>query len=84
MMPRSAKLFCVMLLMLLVLLLQGCATPSPAPCETLPLPKAPALTEPLPSVSYSLQWKKLVQDSQKRLDDMQMTPPPVTTLGPSK
>lgn len=80
----SVRLSFALMLLALVINLMGCATPSPGLCETQPLPKPPALTEPLPLVSYSLQWKKLVQDSQKRLDDMQMTLPPVTKAGLNK
>ena len=80
----SVRISFALMLLALVISLTGCATPSLGPCEMPPLPKPPALTEQLPSVSYSLQWKKLVQDSQKRLDDMQMTLPPVTQGGLNK
>lgn len=80
----SVRISFALILLALAISLMGCATHSPGPCETQPLPKPPALTEPLPLVSYSLQWKKLVQDSQKRLDDMQMTLPPVTQGGLNK
>ena len=41
-------------LMLLALLLTGCGHQPTLPCETQPSPKMPALSEPLPSVSYSI------------------------------
>lgn len=56
------------------LLLSGCHTLPNQPCETQPLPTMPALSEPIPLVSYSLQWQRLAQEWQKRLTFTQTTP----------
>ena len=58
---------CAWMLMGLVLLLTGCAWPPPKPCEQPPLPTQPALSEPIPSESYSSQWKKLAEEWRKKL-----------------
>jgi hypothetical protein len=81
---RVALLLCIGTLSLLVSLLTGCATPQTRPCETLPLPTAPALSEPLPSASHSSQWSELALSLQKKLTATPMTQLPATTPGPNQ
>lgn len=71
---RFVSVICAMMLLALVLLLSGCQTPPTQQCETQPLPTEPALSEPVPSVSYSEQWRKLAQEWQKRLTFTRPTP----------
>lgn len=71
-----AMWLCVMTLLLLVVALSGCTTLPQPPCLPAALPSAPALSEPPPSVSYSEQWRQLVERSLKKLTDTQMTPRP--------
>jgi len=82
--PLSARFICAMTLLVLAVLLTACACPPLPPSEPLPLPKPPALTEPMPSVSYSTQWRQLVESLQKKLDGTLTMPEPAKTLGPSK
>ena len=70
---RFATVFCVVTLLALVTLLSGCHSLPSKPCETLPLPTPPALSEPAPSVSYSEQWRLLVEQSRKNLTDTPQT-----------
>lgn len=66
--PRQfVSVACAMLLIGLVMSLTGCAHQSVPPC---PLPETtskPALREPIPSESYSEQWRKLVEKSRLKL-----------------
>ena len=55
------------ILILLVLLLSACATTPKPLCEMPPPSPLPALTEPLPSESYSTQWRQLVESLRKKL-----------------
>ena len=71
------------MLMGLVLLLTGCAWPPPKPCEQPPLPTQPALSEPIPSESYSSQWKKLAEEWRKKLTFTQTTSEPSQKHGQS-
>ena len=75
----NVKLFCVLTLLPLALSLPGCS-PLPrlpsAPPE--PLPR-PALTEPLPSVSYSLSAQALLRSWQKSLIGTSRTFAPSST-----
>ena len=73
---RVGLLICVCLLMALELLLSACTTLPQPPCLPVALPSAPALSEPPPSVSYSEQWRRLVERSLKKLTDMQAMPRP--------
>lgn len=69
-----ARWSCVAILMLLILSLSGCAWLCPTP-ETPPeqsLPRMPALTEPLPEISYSLRVQQKLQTWREKLTD---TPP---------
>ena len=65
---RLVLLACVVTLMVFVPLLSGCHTLPTPPCEQQPLPMKPALSEPLPSESYSMQAQKNIQTWQKKLD----------------
>lgn len=51
---HAALLICAGMLLAVVLLLSGCHHQPIKPCETPQLPTQPALSEPLPSVSYSI------------------------------
>ena len=62
------------LLLVLALLLTGCSTQRTQPSEPLPLPTRPALSEPVPSVSYSEQWRLLAEGWLRRLTDMHPMP----------
>lgn len=64
------------ILILLVLLLTGCATKSQAPCEMPPPPLMPVLSEPLPSESYSVQLQRAIESWRKRLTAMPATSTP--------
>lgn len=84
-MPLWSRWECfVVTLTLLVLWLTGCAHLSPPPCEMQPLPKPPALNEPLPSVSYTRQAQLDDENSQKRLTGMSLTSKPVAPAGLSR
>lgn len=71
---RRVMWACVLMLPVCVVLLSACTTPPPEPCETLPLPKPPALSEPLPSQSYSTQWRQLVESLRQKLTGTPTTP----------
>ena len=55
------------ILILLVSLFSGCTTTPKPLCEMPPPSPLPALTEPLPSESYSTSWRKLVESLRGRL-----------------
>lgn len=68
--PPDACLVCAVMLMALVLLLSACQTLPPKPCEKPAPATMPALSEPMPSVTYSLsaasdtrRWLKRVTDT---------------------
>lgn len=67
--PPSVRWLCAAMLLAAAPLLSGCPGPLIRPCETLPLPKPPALTEQLPSVSYSKQAQTNIEAWQKQLTD---------------
>lgn len=73
---KFTLLGCAWLLMLLVVLLAGCATQSPQPCATLTPPSPPALSELLPSESYSVQLQRAIESWRKRLTAMPATSTP--------
>lgn len=64
------------MLLAAVLLLTGCGHLPTPPCEPQPLPKMPALSEPLPSVSYSKQVQTNIESWEKRLIATPMTSRP--------
>ena len=49
---------CAVIWIALALSLTGCAHNSPSPCPEQKLPPAPALSEPIPPVSYSLRAQR--------------------------
>jgi hypothetical protein len=53
--------------LLLALLLTGCATTSLPPSKPPEIPPSPALSEPLPSLTYSEQWRLKVEEWRKRV-----------------
>lgn len=74
----SVRLLAALLLLALVLLLSGCPGPLIRPCETPPPVLEPALSEPLPSVDYSLTAKETTLKRQQKLDAMHQTLKPAT------
>lgn len=61
--------------MLLALSLIGCATPSPQPVVVCPAnPPPPALSEPMPAVSYSLSAQQRIQTWRQSLTGTPATP----------
>lgn len=60
-------LLSVAILIVLVLLFTACTTTPKPSCEMPPPSLLPALTEPLPSESYSTSWRKLVESLRGRL-----------------
>ena len=61
------------ILILLVLLLSACGTTPKPLCEMPPPSPQPALTEPLPSESYLIQWQRLAETLRKKLTVTPMT-----------
>ena len=60
--PKPAPFPRAVMLTLPALLLAACATPSTPPATVCPAnPPAPAMSEPMPSVSYSLSAQKLIK-----------------------
>ena len=59
---HAGLLICAGTLLALGLLLTGCAPQPIRPCETQPPVSMPALSEPLPSVSYSIQCGSAYQN----------------------
>jgi len=64
---RLGWLLCAGMLMALALLLSACTTPPTPPCEVQKPPTPPALSQPMPSESYSVSaaraieaWRKLL------------------------
>jgi ABC-type phosphate transport system substrate-binding protein len=60
-------------LLALVLLLSACTTQPQQPCEMQPLPMRPALSEPLPSVSYSSKVQSDTEAWAKRVTGTSQT-----------
>lgn len=65
--PWDVTLIYAVLLTAVVLLLSGCQTQPIKPCEMPARVTKPALSEPLPSVNYSLQVQKNTETWEKRL-----------------
>ena len=64
---RFVSAISAMTLLVLALLLSACTTQPQQPCETPQFPTQPALSEPLPSVTYSEQWRLLAEAWRKKL-----------------
>lgn len=64
----------VVMLMALVLPLSGCQTQPIQPCEPPKIPKPPALSQQIPSETYSEQWRKLAEQSRLKLIGTPRTP----------
>lgn len=64
------------LLMLLVASLTACASQPTNPCEPLPRPPKPALSEPLPSVDYSITVRESIKRWENVLTGMSTTSKP--------
>ena len=73
--PKPAPKLPAVMPMLLVLSLTGCATPSPQPVAVCPAnPPPPALSEPMPAVSYSLGAQQRIQTWRQSLTATPTTP----------
>lgn len=74
--PWDVALTYGVLLTVVVLLLSGCHTQPNRPCEKPAPVTMPALSEPLPSVNYSLQAQENIEAWQKKLDATSPTSKP--------
>jgi hypothetical protein len=73
--PKPAPRWPAVMLTALVLSLTGCATTSAPPVAVCPAnPPAPALSEPMPPVSYSLSAQELISAWRASLTATQTTP----------
>lgn len=73
--PRPAPWLLAAMPMLLVLSLTGCATPPAPPVAVCPAnPPPPALSEPIPAVSYSLSAQQRIQSWRQSLTGTPQTP----------
>ena len=70
MMRRLALLCCAGMLMLLALLLTGCGTTSTLQAEPPQPVLMPAISQPLPTVDYSLQAQQHIEGWRKSVTDM--------------
>ena len=68
-----APWLCVLIVIALLLSLGGCATQSTVPCKPQAPIQLPALSEPLPSVTYSQSWAALEQSLRKKLIESTQT-----------
>ena len=78
---RKAKRHCVsavlgLMLLAVVMLLGGCHTLPSRPCEMPPLPTPPALSEPLPSQTYSSRVRSDTEAWEKRVTGTSTTSKP--------
>lgn len=74
-MPRElVKLLPVTILLLLALSLTSCAAPSPSLQDAPVLPPAPALSEPIPSETYSASAQRLIKSWLEKLTGTPPTP----------
>ena len=65
-----------LMLLLPVLLLTGCAATSMPPSRPAEIPPPPALTEQLPSQTYSETWRQRVEDWRRRVTGTSPTSEP--------
>ena len=73
--PKPAPKLPAVMLTLLVLSLTGCAAPSVSPLAVCPAnPPPPALSEPMPAVSYSLSAQQRIQTWRQSLTATPQTP----------
>lgn len=73
--PKPAPKLPAVMLTLLVLSLTGCATTSAPPVVVCPAnPPPPALSEPMPAVSYSLSAQQRIQTWRQSLTATPTTP----------
>ena len=72
----AVRLFFGATLLALVLLLSACHTLPSKPCEMPPLPTPPALSEPLPSQTYSSRVRSDIEAWEKRVTGTSMTSKP--------
>ena len=75
MQPRNAPKLHALMLTALAASLIGCATPSAPPQAVCPAnPPPPALSEPMPAVSYSLSAQQRIQTWRQSLTGTPATP----------
>lgn len=72
--PLPAKWLCAVIVIALVLSLSACAAPLQTPCQPPAMPQPPALSEPIPPVSYSLRAQQSFKAWQERLIGTPPTP----------
>ena len=73
--PKHAPKLPAVMLTLLALSLIGCAAPSASPAVVCPAnPPPPALSEPMPAVSYSLSAQQRIQTWRQSLTATPTTP----------
>ena len=72
--PLLALRHYAVILMALALSLTGCASRSPALCQEQVLPAMPALSQPIPPVSYSLNVQRSLQTWREKLTATPVTP----------
>ena len=70
---RAALWCCAGTLMLLALLLTGCASKSTLPSAPVPSPLMPAIATPLPSVDYSISVRQDIENWATKLKGMFQT-----------
>ena len=71
--PLPAPWLCALIVIVLILSLSGCATRSQI-CPEPALPPVPALSEPIPPVSYSLNVQRSLQTWREKLTATPVTP----------
>ena len=72
--PLPARWLCAVILIALFLSLSGCASRSPVVCPEPVMPAMPALSEPIPPVSYSLNVQRSLQTWREKLTATPVTP----------
>lgn len=74
--PLPARWLCAVIVIVLILNLSGCASRSSVICQDPVMPQPPALSEPIPPVSFSLSVQRLLSKWEAALIGMPTTPKP--------